>query len=542
MHPPRWKVTLILLVTLAGLVFSLPSLFSRETVEAWPSWLPKQQINLGLDLQGGSHLLLEVDSAAVVADRLEELVGDVRVALRGADIGYRGLEREGDAVVFTLTDPSRSAAAQAALAELNRPIGAGAGLSMFGPGALGSNELDIRDEGGGRISVRLSDAGRSDHIRSAVRQSLEVVRRRIDELGTRETTIQQQGEDRVLVQVPGERNPENIKRLLGQTARLTFHMVDMQASIEDALAGRVPPGSMLLPGSEARADGRPDYYVIKRRVELSGESLVDAQPTFERNQPVVSFRFDTAGGRKFGQITQEHTGELFAIVLDGKVISAPRINEPILGGSGIISGNFTVESATELAVLLRAGALPAPLTVVEERSVGPDLGADSIRAGAIASVVSLALVIGFMLVYYGIFGLFAILALVVNLILVLAIMALLGATLTLPGIAGVVLTIGQAVDSNVLIYERIREEFRNGKTPFKAIDSGFAEATRTIIDANLTTLIAAAALFQFGSGPVKGFAVTLGIGIITTMFTAVTFTRVVVAWWAATTRPKTITL
>jgi len=310
--------------------------------------------------------------------------------------------------------------------------------------------------------------------------------------------------------------------------------------VQDALAGRLPPDSVLLPAADPEEG--PAFYVVKRKVELSGERLVDAVVSFQDNQPVVSFRFDSVGARIFGKITQENVGRLFAIVLDGKVISAPRIREPILGGSGIIEGGFTVESANELAILLRAGSLPAPLTVVEERSVGPELGADSIRAGRIASVLALVLVGAFMLVYYGLFGLFANLALITNLILILGALSALSATLTLPGIAGIVLTIGMAVDSNVLIFERIREEMRRGKTPMAAIDTGFKEALRAVVDANLTTLIAALVLFQFGSGPIKGFAVTLSIGVLTTMFTAILFTRTLVWWWYWRARPAAIPL
>jgi preprotein translocase subunit SecD len=370
-----------------------------------------------------------------------------------------------------------------------------------------------------------------------VQQSLEIVRRRIDEVGTREPTIQQQGVDRILVQVPGEKNPDAIKRLLGQTAKLTFHLVDLETPLDQALAGNLPPGSMILPSEETSRPGEMAQLVVRQRVEVSGENLVDAQPTYQENQPVVSFRFDSVGARKFGDVTRDHVGELLAIVLDNKVISSPRIREPILGGSGIISGNFTVDSANELAVLLRAGALPAPLEIVEERSVGPDLGADSIAAGKWASVVALILVIGFMTLYYGLFGIMACGALIVNLILIIALLSVLQATLTLPGIAGIVLTIGMAVDANVLIIERIREEVRLGKPPMSAVDSGYREAMRTIIDANLTTLIAAVLLYAFGSGPVRGFAVTLGIGIVTSMFTAITLTRLMMSAWLRRTRP-----
>jgi preprotein translocase subunit SecD len=488
-----------------------------------PDWLPHEQINLGLDLQGGSHLLLEVDLGAVIEERLEALVDDVRSTLRAERIGYRGLGVRGGAVTFTLTDPASAPRALEVLEQLDQ-------------GNL-SRELVFEQVGDGRIEIQLSEEAADELRESAVTQSLEIVRRRIDEVGTREPTIQRQGEDRILVQVPGEKDPDSIKRLLGQTAKLTFHLVDLDTSVEQALSGNLPPGSMLLPSDEGNQPGPAPQYVVRKKVEVSGESLVDAQPTYYQNQPVVSFRFDSVGGRKFGNVTREHVGELLAIVLDGKVISAPRIDEPILGGSGIIRGNFTVQEANELAILLRAGALPAPLEIVEERTVGPDLGADSIEAGKWASVIGLILVILSMALYYGLFGIFADVALIVNLILIIAVLSVLQATLTLPGIAGIVLTMGMAVDANVLIFERIREEARVGRSPMSAIDAGYREAMRTIIDANLTTLIAAVLLYAFGSGPVRGFAVTLGIGIITSMFTAITFTRLLIATWLRRTRP-----
>ncbi len=529
-----WRIVVVVGAVLIGILASLPNLFERTTLDRLPDWVPKRQIVLGLDLQGGSHLLLEVDVETLVRERLENLLSDIRRVLRPARIGYRGLAVRGDEVTFTLVDPAQRDLALEKLGEINPQLVAG----PFG-GPTGRREFDITVRDDGRVVIRLSDHGYEMLVDSAVSQSLEVVRRRIDELGTREPTIQRQGENRILVQVPGERDPERIKRLLGRTARLTFHLVDMEASVQEALAGRLPPGDMLVPAADDRG---PSHYVLKRRVELSGEHLVDARVSFQNGQPVVAFRFDSVGARRFAEITRENVGRLFAIVLDGKVISAPRIREPILGGSGIIEGGFTVETANELAILLRAGALPAPLEVVEERSVGPELGADSVRAGKIASLLALVLVALFMLAYYGLFGLFADLALVANLFLIVGALSLLEATLTLPGIAGIVLTIGMAVDSNVLIFERIREEMRRGRPPLSAIDTGFREALRAVVDANLTTLIAALVLFQFGTGPVKGFAVTLSIGVLTTMFTAIMLTRVVVFGWYTRARPATIPL
>jgi preprotein translocase subunit SecD len=520
---PTWKIALILGVCALGLVYALPNLFPRAEMARMPDWLPHQQVNLGLDLQGGAHLLLEVKLDALIGERLNGLVDEARGSLRAARIGYRGLGVRGDAVTLTLTDPATMDQALEALRKLD-------------PGGI-SRQLDIRDAGGGRVEIRLNEEAARELEESAVHQSLEIVRRRIDELGTREPTIQQQGADRILVQVPGEKNPDSIKRLLGQTAKLTFHLVDLETPIQQALAGRLPPGSELLPSDENDRSGGPTQYVVRKRVEVSGESLVDAEPTYYQNQPVVSFRFDSVGARKFGDVTRNHVNELLAIVLDGKVISAPRIDEPILGGSGIIRGSFTVQEANELAILLRAGALPAPLEIVEERSVGPDLGADSIAAGKLAGIIGLVLVAGAMGLYYGLFGMFANVALIVNLVLMIAALSVLQATLTLPGIAGIVLTMGMAVDANVLIFERIREEVQAGRSPMSAIDAGFREATRTIVDANLTTLIAAVLLYIFGSGPVRGFAVTLGIGIVISMFTAITLTRLLMATWLRRTRP-----
>ncbi|MGF1474153.1 MAG: protein translocase subunit SecD [Geminicoccaceae bacterium] len=540
-----WQIVFVLGICVLGAVLAVPNLFARDTVQAWPDVLPKGQINLGLDLQGGSHLLLEVDADEVVEERLETLLGDIRIALRTERIRYRGLGVRNGRVIFTLAESTDAESAREQLDELNTNIpvstaGGGGSLLGGGFGAITAEQFEISQQGD-RLSMGFSEEGRDALLTSVLTQSLEVVRRRIDELGTREPTIQRQGADRILVQVPGERDPEAIKRLLGQTARLTFHMVEPGVTAGEVRDGSSRAGLVVFPSDETDEDGNPVFeWVVDRKVELSGENLTNSQPTFQDNQPVVSFTFDTTGARKFGQITSENVGALFAIVLDDKVISAPEIQEPILGGNGIISGSFTVESANELALLLRAGALPAPLNVLEERSVGPDLGADSIAAGEIAGVIAVVAVCLFMGAYYGIFGLVAVAALLVNLVLIAGALSVLGATLTLPGIAGIVLTIGMAVDANVLIFERIREEARIGKGPVGAIESGYKQAMRTIIDANITTLIAALLLFQFGSGPVKGFAVTLAIGIVTSMFTAITFARLLVSVWYQRTRPKTL--
>lgn len=507
---PKWKAILVVVICLAGFLFALPNMLSRDTIESLPGWLPKKQVALGLDLQGGSHLLLEVETSAVVRELLESLVDRVRAELREARIQYTGLGVQRQSVIVTIRDPAQVDEALQRLRDLRE-------------------ETVIEVGEGGRLQLSFTEQELRERESSAVRRSVEIIRRRIDETGVREPTIQPHGEDRILVQLPGIEDPERMKELLGQTAQMTFHLVDPRASVADAVAGRIPAGSMLVPA--ANGLDAPQMYVITRRAVVSGENLVDAEPTFQEGQPVVSFRFDTRGAMQFGEVTRANVGQSLAIVLDGKVISAPRIREPILGGSGVITGNFTTQEAQDLALLLRAGALPAPLTILEERTVGPGLGADSIAAGQVASVVGVLLVAIFMVVTYGLFGSFAVLALAVNLVLLLAILSVLQATLTLPGIAGIVLTIGMAVDANVLIFERMREEVRAGRTPISAVDAGYSRAFGTIIDSNVTTLIAALLLYIFGSGPVRGFAVTLSIGIVVSMFTAIMLTRLLVVVW-----------
>ncbi|MEK9946249.1 MAG: protein translocase subunit SecD [Alphaproteobacteria bacterium] len=527
----KWKTTLVAVVVAAGIVFVLPNFFPRASVEKWPGWLPNQQINLGLDLQGGSHLLLEVDVDSVIRERLESLESEVRRALRSERINYTGIGLEQNGVRVRLINPEQRDDALRTLRGLSQPIVTNAFL------AVGARDLDVQvdDEGGARL--RLTDEAIAERRRAAVEQSIEIVRRRIDETGTREPSIQRQGEDRILVQLPGVDDPDRIKRLLGQTARLTFQLVDLDARP----GGRAPPGSVTLP-ADPRSSSQQTEYIVRREVIISGENLVNASTTFDQQSggPAVSFRFDASGGRRFGQVTTDNVGRPFAIILDGKVISAPNIRQPILGGSGIISGGFSVQEANDLALLLRAGALPAPLNILEERSVGPGLGADSVAAGELASIIAFLAVMVFMVMAYGMFGAVANVALLVNMILIGGGLSLLQATLTLPGIAGVVLTIGMAVDANVLIFERIREEVRTGKTPIAAIDAGYSRALTTIIDANVTTLIAAVLLFQFGSGPVKGFAVTLAFGIASSMFTAITLTRLIVITWMRWRRPTVL--
>ncbi len=523
----KWKVVLVLVVCAVGLVYAAPNLLDRRVVAEWqetlPGWLPTKQVNFGLDLQGGSHLLLRVDFESVITERLESLIDGLRTELRSADIGYTGLGVDGDSAVFTSRDPADAARVEAIIDSIAEDV-----------------ETTV-DPVSGAVAVRYTEAAVQQLRDNAVIQSIEIIRIRIDELGTTEPTIQRQGLERILVQVPGVDDPERVKRLIGETARLTFHLLDERTPVTEALAGRVPPGSELMESWERTEEDAPvNYFVVRKSVRVSGENLVDAQATISENRPVVSFRFDSAGGRRFGNTTRDNVGNRLAIVLDGRVISAPRIETPILGGSGIIRGGFTVQTANDLALLLRAGALPADITVLEERSVGPSLGADSVAAGKVASMIGLLLVAGFMVAAYGLFGAMAVCALLFNLALILAVLSGIGATLTLPGIAGIVLTVGMAVDANVLIFERIREEIRHGRSPISAIDAGYSRALTTIIDSNLTTLIAATLLFAMGSGPIKGFAITLGIGILSSMFTAIMVTRLMVVTWLRRTRPTAI--
>jgi preprotein translocase subunit SecD len=519
----KWKIVAVLLVCIGGLAFAAPNFLNDKTAASLPDWLPHKQVSLGLDLQGGSHLLLEVEVNAVIREQLEALVDEARVELRKAKIRYRGLGVDGaKGIKVSIREAAKTEDARNLLRKLD-------------PQSDTSVEGDI-------IRIELQEAAIRDRRNAAMSQSVEIVRRRVDQTGTREPTIQRQGDDRILVQLPGVKDPERIKRLLGKTAKMTFRLTDERGANLDP-SRPAPAGSKWLPSADGdTSSGRPNMYLIKKRVMVSGEDLVDSQPSFDQRdgQPVVSFRFNTRGAKKFGVATAANVNRLFAIILDGKVISAPVIREPILGGSGQISGSFTVQEANDLALLLRAGALPAPLVILEERSVGPGLGADSIAAGKIASILGMALVVIFMVIGYGRFGAMADFALILNIFLILAALSVLQATLTLPGIAGIVLTIGMAVDANVLIFERIREEVRIGRTPISAIDAGYSRALTTIIDANVTTLIAATLLYVFGSGPIRGFAVTLAIGIVTSLFTSVMLTRLIVVTWLRRTQPKVL--
>lgn len=526
----RWKSIAIWLTMLASILVVLPNVLSDDILARYPSFLPQKKVTLGLDLQGGSHIMLKLERADIVKERLEQTVGDVRQNLRQANIRYTGLAGVSQSVQVRISDVNQVEAAKEALKPLTALVSVG-GLTG------GSLQEAVLEEGtDGLLTIRITDEGINYRITSAATQSIEVVRRRVDELGTTEPLIQRQGQDRIIVQVPGLQDPQRLKALLNQTAKLTFRMVDMSVPVQEAINGRPPAGTEVLYSQ----DDPPVPYVVEKRVLVSGEDLVDAQANINQqtSEPVVSFRFNSKGALRFAEATQQNVGKPFAIILDNQVISAPRINEPIIGGSGQISGNFTVESANDLAVLLRAGALPATLTVVEERTVGPSLGADSIDAGMLASVIAAVAVFAFMFAFYGFLGMIANVALVVNLVMIMALLSLVGATLTLPGIAGIVLTMGQAVDSNVLIYERVREEVRNGRSFIQALEIGFERAWGTIIDANVTTLIAAVILFYMGTGPVRGFAVTLSIGIVTTVFAAYGISRGMVAFWVRRRRPK----
>lgn len=524
----RWKIYGILTVVIGSIFLLLPNLFPKEQVAAWPGFMPSQQINLGLDLRGGSHVVFQVDANALVAERLDNLQEEIRTKLRAERIGYTDFRRQGDEIRLKLTDTGQADAARPILNELTGQTGAAA-LGGAAP------SYDLSDQGG-EFVIAFTDAARHAAASDAVTRSIEIFRKRLDEFGTVEPLIQAQGGDRIIVQLPGVSDPQAIIDLLGQTAKMTFHLVD-DVNLEEALRGRVPPGEEIR--YEVR-DGQKLPVLIKKRVSVSGESLTDAQSQVnpQTGEHVVTFKFDNEGTRKFADVTRENVGKRFAIKLDEDIISAPVIRSSILQGQGEITGGFTAESASSLAVLLRAGALPAKFTVIEKRTVGAELGQDSIEAGITATIIASVAVIIFMIVAYGLFGVFADIAVIINVILILAVLTLFRSTLTLPGIAGIVLTVGMAVDSNVLIYERMKEELKAGKSAINALDVGFSRALATILDANITTAIAALILFQLGAGPVRGFAVTHLIGTMTTVFTAFTMTRLMIAVWAKFARPK----
>lgn len=524
----RWKVIAVIFAAIFGVLFTLPNVLPADVRENLPGFMPKQTLNLGLDLQGGSHLLLEVDTAALKQERLTNLIEDVRTQLREENIPFAELRQVNGEVSVLINDPAQTNTA------LNKLRAAVAGPSTAGQ----PSGVNVSSEGGGRIRLSLSQDAMNAEAGRAVDQSIEILRRRIDELGTREPTIVRQGVNRIVVQAPGESDPSRLRDVIGKTAKLTFQMVDDSVSLEEAMAGRIPPGSELLPSE----DGYSTHLLVKKRALITGEMLTDAQQSFEQQtgQPVVSFRFNGQGARRFADATAQNVGKRFAIVLDGRVISAPNINEPITGGSGQISGNFTPQSANDLAILLRAGALPAPLKVEQQSTVGAELGADAVKAGIVSLAIGGVAIIVFIILAYGLFGLFAAIALVVNVLLILGIMSFTQATLTFPGIAGLILTLAVAVDANVLIYERIRDEAHAGRSPISALEHGYSRALVSIMDANITSAISALIMFQFGSGPIRGFAWTLLIGVITSVFTAVVITQVLIGLWFRATRPKAL--
>ena len=546
-----WKRILIVAMCVIGLFLALPNAFytrvetHNDALKAlsaaeqadqtgaavstdWPGFLPSALVNLGLDLRGGAHLLAEVQVSDVYATRMQAMWPEVRNALRAerAVIGTIRLQpSEPDRLVVKISQPEGTDRAIEVVRSLARPV-----VSVS---SVGETDIVVSAQDG-VLQVQLSEAEKLATDDRTVKQALEIIRRRIDEVGTREPTIQRQGTSRILIQVPGIGSASELKAIIGTTAQLTFQPVVGRASGVDAPAGS---GNEILPS----LDEEGVFFKLEKAPVVTGEELVDAQPSFDQNgRPAVSFRFNTSGARKFGNYTAENIGNPFAIVLDDEVISAPVIQSHIAGGSGIITGRFSVEETTKLAVLLRAGALPAGLDFLEERTIGPELGADSIQAGKVACVVAFAAVLGFMILSYGLFGVFANIALIVNVGLIFGLLSLIGATLTLPGIAGIVLTIGMAVDANVLIFERIREELKSARGPARAIELGYEKALSAILDANITTFITAVILFAMGSGPVRGFAITLGLGILTSVFTAIFVTRLMIIVWFENRRPKTI--
>jgi preprotein translocase subunit SecD len=522
----RWKILLVVASFLFGLMFTLPNLLPASALSSLPSWLPSQRLNLGLDLQGGSYILYEVDTKALAQERSTNLVEDVRAKLQGAQIPFQDLTATPDGVSVRIDQSAQVDAANKLLSD-----------AMTQRLPSGAREVNIGNGPDQHILLSFAPEAANFAARDAVTRSIEIIRKRIDSLGAKEPFITQQGSNRIVVEAPGESDPEKLKAVIGKTAKLTFQLVDTTVAAEDIAAGRLPPDVETLPSD----DGYAPAYVVKRRALVTGEMLTSASGSHdENNAPAVAFAFNSQGTSRFAEATRENVGKPFAIVLDKRVISAPNIRTAITGGTGLISGNFTEESAHELALLLKSGALPAPLTVVEQHTVGAELGADAVKAGQISILIGAGLIFAFILLAYGLFGAFAAIALVVNGLMIVGAMSLFHATLTLPGIAGLVLTLAVAVDANVLIYERMRDEVRAGRPAMSAADAGFSRALTTIIDANVTTVVAAVIMFQLGAGPVKGFALTLLIGVLTSVFTAVLITQVLIGWWFKTFRPKTL--
>jgi len=515
-----WKRILIIGAVALSILYAAPNFVAKEDqariLGALPSWLPHKTVNLGLDLQGGSHILLQVDLGSVIKQRSDDMVASLRPALREQKIGYKRLaEIPTGGVRVTLREAGDADAVRKAI------------LSLDGT-------LSVSTPNPETVEAVFSDVAVKEIKTQVIDQSLEIVRRRIDETGTNEPIINRQGDDRIVVQLPGLDDPDRVKQLLGRTAKLSFHLVNMNVAESNI---RTTGGDLILPMAES--PGRT--LAVERRPALTGDMLVAASYAQDgQGLPAVSFRFNPIGTKKFCEISRENVGKLFAIVLDNEIISAPSFREPICGGSGIISGSFTLKEANDLSILLRAGALPAPLNIIEERTVGPSLGADSIEAGKLAALLGLALVFVLMIAGYALFGIFACIGMLINLTICFAVLSVLQATLTMPGIAGLVLTVCMSVDANVLIFERIREELRAGRTPISAIDNGFRIAFGTILDSNLTALFAALILFSFGTGPVKGFAVTTAIGVVASFFTAISVVRLMVVYWIGKRRPTNL--
>jgi preprotein translocase subunit SecD len=508
---PKWQVITSILFTLIAIIYVLPNFTTKS-----PKWLPGDKVNLGLDLKGGSHLLLSVDFDRYMDDVMQSVAEGVRKYARDEKIGYRNLRILPNDIKFNLRSEEDFKAAKAIARKIDP-------------------NLSVEKENGVEVTFFYNEYAIGQLQDKVIDQSIEIIRMRVDSTGTKEPNIQRQGERNILLQVPGEDDPSELKRVLGKTAKLTFHLVDEEVNLEKAKNGHVPAGSMVVKYNE---NGQEGILVVKKKVIVSGDQLNNAQAQFQHGNAVVGFSFNHLGSKKFAEVTTHNRGKRLAVVLDDAVISAPVINEPILGGDGIISGSFTVESATELATMLRAGALPAPLKIVEERTIGPNLGADSIESGKLAAFVGFCFVVIFMALAYGILGIFANITLVITLLYILALLSMLQATLTLPGIAGIILTIGMAVDANVLIYERIKEELHKGCSNLYAVRMGFDSAFATITDSNVTTLIAAFLLYSFGVGAIKGFAVTLTIGIVASMYSALVITKLMVDLWLKYYKPK----
>ena len=534
---PNWYKVVTALIIATGILFALPNALPGWVVAKMPSWLPTNSVTLGLDLQGGSYVLLEVGIDQVYKDKLETLTADIRVRLRKARIGYTNLQTNPDSVSLRILDPARYEEAKSILDELN-PAAGGSLLSV------GARSYDVVEPGHQTIVLKMTDAFKATTQDATMAESLEVVRNRIDKLGTREPTITREGDNRIVVQIPGLSDPSHVIDILGQTGKMTFQLVDEGADPAQAARGIVPIGDELLPQQKEKNGLQPPPLVVERRIMVNGDRLKTARQDFDSQSgsPDIDFSFDTVGAKEFADATRTNVGRRFAIILDKEIITAPTIITAILGGNGDITGNFTVQSASDLAGIIEAGALPAPLHALEQRTVGAELGADQVKAGKYSALGGLVMVCLFMVLRYGLFGLFADVALMLNIVFLMAILTMFGATLTLPGIAGIVLTMGMAVDANVLIYERIREEQRNGRTIIASIDQGFRRAFTTIFDANFTHMIASLILFTLGSGPVRGFAVALGVGILTSFYTSFNITRLIVITWLKNARPKQLAL